>query len=114
MVAVPTRFTGNGGANRLDGGPGADTLNGGNGNDTLVGPGNDGATDVYNGDGGSDTASFADDPRQVVVTAAGGANDGVAGDNDNVTPAVENVTAERQRQPDRQRLREQAQRRLRR
>ena len=46
-------ITGNGGVNRLDGGPGADTLNGGNGNDTLVGPGNDGATDVYNGDGGS-------------------------------------------------------------
>jgi Ca2+-binding RTX toxin-like protein len=84
-------ITGNTGVNRLDGGPGADTLNGGNGNDTLVGPGDDGAGDTYNGQGGTDTASFAGIVAPVIVTAAGGANDGVAGDNDDVTTTVENV-----------------------
>lgn len=85
-------ITGNTGVNRLDGGPGADTLNGGNGNDTLVGPGNDAASDTYNGQGGTDTASFAGIVPPVIVTAAGNvANDGVAGDNDNVTTTVENV-----------------------
>jgi Ca2+-binding RTX toxin-like protein len=87
-------ITGNGGVNRLDGGPGADTLNGGNGNDTLIGPGNDGAGDTYNGDGGTDTASFAGIgvAFPVIVTVGAGSNDGVAGDNDNVTTTIENVT----------------------
>ena len=85
-------LTGNEGPNNLNGGPGADVLNGGNGNDVLIGPAGDGAGDTYNGQGGTDRASFASAPAPVHVTAAGGADDGVAGETDNVTTTVENIT----------------------
>jgi len=103
-------LTGNAGANVLNGNAGADILNGGAGNDTLKGgngadvlnggDGNDtldgqAGADVFNGGPGTmDKADYSGRSTAVTVTLSGGADDGAAGEGDNVGPAgdVENVT----------------------
>jgi Ca2+-binding RTX toxin-like protein len=104
-------LTGNDGPNLLDGGPGADTLNGLGGDDTLMDSGGDAAADTLNGGEGDDTLSAGRGPDvynggdgedavvdyigrtvPVNVTIDGNANDGAAGEGDNVGLDVEDVT----------------------
>jgi Ca2+-binding RTX toxin-like protein len=83
-------LTGGSGIDTLTGSSAANTLNGGGGNDTL-----DGATgaDVLNGGGGTDdTATYASRSATVTVDIDGAADDGEAGENDNVASDVEDVT----------------------
>ena len=73
----------------LVGTAGPQTLNGGGGGDTLdggIGP------DVMYGGGGTDTVTYESRTTSVTATINGVANDGVAGENDNVKPDVENLT----------------------
>ncbi|HEV2784828.1 MAG TPA: calcium-binding protein, partial [Solirubrobacteraceae bacterium] len=91
---------GNAGDDLVGGGEGTDTVNGGTGADELLQsvvplflPGateSDG--DTCNGDAGDDTVSYETRQDPVTVTADGvAADDGVAGENDNIGPTVENV-----------------------
>ena len=108
--------TGNGSANVIDTRGGSDVINAGVGDDTLIpgdgpdiangGDGNDQFTasdtpgtssgDTYNGDAGTDTASYAARNGGVRVTIDNAADDGtITGDQlegDNVTTTIENVT----------------------
>ena len=73
----------------LVGTAGPQTLNGGGGGDTLdggIGP------DVMFGGGGTDTVTYAPRVTPVTATINDVANDGVAGENDNVKTDVENLT----------------------
>jgi Ca2+-binding RTX toxin-like protein len=80
---------GDGADNVIDGGiGGTDILAGGAGDDVLyAGPGKD----AFEGGPGNDWASFGSEDRPVTVTLDGVANDGPAGEHDNVEPDVENV-----------------------
>jgi len=80
-------LTGGGGADSLQGGDGADTLHGGDANDQLQG--GTGA-DTLHGDAGSDLADY---PRTAPLTVSigDGANDGEAGELDDVGADVERL-----------------------
>ena len=80
-------LTGGGGADELQGGDGSDTLQGGDANDVLQG--GTGA-DVLQGGPGSDLADY---PRtaSVTVSIGDGANDGEAGEGDDVHADVERL-----------------------
>jgi Ca2+-binding RTX toxin-like protein len=89
-----------GGAGEKDylyGGEGNDQLWGGGGNDSLVG--SDGADTFFGGEGadwisawnGVDTVSYDDHTVPVTVTLDGVANDGAAGEGDNVLPGAEKL-----------------------
>ena len=86
---------GNGGNDNLYGGAGNDTLFGGEGNDVLAGStGNDTmrggpGADWLSGWDGVDTVTYDDYTVPVTVTLDGTANDGAAGEGDNVVPGVE-------------------------
>jgi Ca2+-binding RTX toxin-like protein len=82
-------IVGDAGANTFRGGPGADTLDGRAGPDTLEG-GPDG--DDLRGGADVDRVSYPEDAAQV-VTLNDLADDGAAGERDNVHSDVENVTA---------------------
>lgn len=72
----------------LAGGEGDDTMSGGDGDDTLTGgPG----VDTFAGDAGNDTADYGAATVAVNVTLDGLANDGPAGERDNVARDVESV-----------------------
>jgi Ca2+-binding RTX toxin-like protein len=73
-------------ASRLDGGAGNDRLTGSPGDDVLIGgPG----ADVLGGGGGRDTADYSARTAPVSVTLDNQANDGEAGEGDNVGADVE-------------------------
>jgi Ca2+-binding RTX toxin-like protein len=72
-------ITGDAGENRLNGGGGNDTLDGDLGPDVLI------------GGGGFDIASYASRTTPIAVSLEGTANDGAAGERDNVTRSVEGV-----------------------
>jgi Ca2+-binding RTX toxin-like protein len=74
---------------QLFGGDGGDVLRGGTGDDFF--DGGTGADAMY-GDAGTDSVSYAAKPAGVQVTLDNTANDGVAGEGDNVNPTIENVT----------------------
>jgi len=76
-------------ANVLAGGAGNDTLAGGAGDDTLDGGG---GADVLGGGGGVDLATYAARTVAVAVDLDGVADDGQAGEGDNVGADVENVS----------------------
>ncbi len=88
---------GKGGSDRLDGGPGndrafggagADDMRGSSGNDILgggLGP------DGLSGGSGRDIVVYGQRGAPVIVTIGAGANDGVAGERDNVKADVESV-----------------------
>ena len=82
-------LTGNGEANLLFGADGNDTLTGDGGDDTLYGGDN---TDVMNGGAGVDVASYSTHSAPVTADLDGVADDGAAGENDNVGSDVENLT----------------------
>jgi len=91
---LPSRLLGGPGDDTLSGETGSDRLNGGAGDDRLVGFG---GGDVLHGGAGADTVDY--DPAGVflnrhdgvTVTTDGVADDGFAGDHDNVEPDVESV-----------------------
>jgi Ca2+-binding RTX toxin-like protein len=91
------KATGDGSANTLEGRNGNDSLSGGAGNDHLQGEnGNDtltggGGADVLSGGAGLDKASYTTRTKRVTVTIGLGANDGSAGEKDNVLDDVEIV-----------------------
>jgi Ca2+-binding RTX toxin-like protein len=111
--AGPDTITGNNRDNVLTGGAGIDTLSGGGGADRLLGDfqGNSGTAfnDTLNGDAGDDsllggpgaddlnggtgvdTADYSPDSTPVTVTVDGTADDGTAGENDNVKTDIEAV-----------------------
>ncbi len=80
---------GNDGKDFLFGGKGDDTLHGGAGNDLLIGK--DGADDMDGGDG-IDTVDYSGVKFPLAVTMDDNiANDGIAGEHDNVRTTVENL-----------------------
>ena len=91
--AIPTEVDGGRGDDSLSGAVGSDYLNGGAGDDRLVGFG---GGDTYRGGGGTDTVDYGPSAITLgktsgvtVTTADGLANDGFAGDHDNVDSDVE-------------------------
>ena len=86
------RICGSAGSDGITGGPGADREFGGTGNDSFdQGAAADGA-DRVDGQGGSDTVQYASRTGPLTVTLNGVANDGLAGEADNILPTVENLT----------------------
>ena len=81
-------LTGNNAANVLSGGLGDDTLRGDTGNDLLNGGL---GADVMFGGTGTDTADYATRNPALNITIDGTANDGQAGELDNVQTDVENL-----------------------
>jgi Ca2+-binding RTX toxin-like protein len=79
--AAANRLVGAGGDDKLIGGGGDDVLDGGAGNDAMVGGA---GADTFAGGPGTDTVSYARDPLPATVTVDGQANDGAAGEGDNV------------------------------
>jgi Ca2+-binding RTX toxin-like protein len=79
--------------NRLIGGGGTDTIQGLGGDDVLDGDHLDGGpgADTMSGFGQSDVVDYSGRTQPVNVTLDGVANDGEAGEGDNVQPNVENV-----------------------
>jgi Ca2+-binding RTX toxin-like protein len=77
------------GNDTLTGDANANRFSSGNGNDTLNGRAGD---DLFNGGIGIDTVVYSDAATAVTVTIGGGPNDGEAGEFDNVTTTIENLT----------------------
>src|SRR3954454_344075 len=76
------------GSDSLSGGPGNDTLNGGDGFDFLDGGA---GSDVLNGGAGQDTASYSGRTNPVNLSLDGSANDGEAGENDQIANDIESL-----------------------
>jgi Ca2+-binding RTX toxin-like protein len=77
------------GSDLLQGGDGPDNLNGGDSNDTMDGGG---GGDVYaGGPGSSDNADYSARTNPINVSFNGAADDGEAGEGDNLTSDVERV-----------------------
>ena len=91
----------------IDGGTGNDTVNGQNGNDVLTGDtgndslnggaGNDSlqgetGADVFIGGTGTDTAKYSEKTTGLTIDIDNKADDGAAGENDNIKSDVENIT----------------------
>jgi Ca2+-binding RTX toxin-like protein len=97
LGSAADKATGDGSANILEGVNGNDTLTGGAGNDHLLGEnGNDtligsAGADTLSGGANLDKADYSARTTQVTVTIGLGANDGVAGEKDNVLDDVETV-----------------------
>lgn len=85
---APVELHGGSGNDRLTGGPGADLVDGGDGDDLLDGAG---GPDVLTGAEGTDTATYAARPSPVTVSIGTAADDGQAGEGDDVRSDVETV-----------------------
>jgi hypothetical protein len=85
-VAGPVKLDGGSGNDTLLGGPGADGLAGGTGDDFLQGRG---GTDSYEGGDGFDRIDYFDHVAPVTANFDGVANDGAAGENENVPADAE-------------------------
>jgi Ca2+-binding RTX toxin-like protein len=89
---------GSAGSNYLSAGAGDDTIRGGAGDDRLVGVGGDDVldggvgADVFAGGIGRDRADYAARAAALTIDIDGFADDGAAGEGDNVNLDVENVT----------------------
>ena len=91
--AVAFDVDGGGGNDTITTGPAGDTIDGGAGNDTLSGGTTIGTGgDTIAGSGGTDTVSYSTRSGDVSVSLDGVANDGQAGELDNVGTDVENIT----------------------
>ncbi len=84
-------ISGGDGNDTIAGGPGADMLYGGEGNDTFDEGAAPNGADTFDGEGGLDVVSYASRTATVTVTMGSGADDGEAGENDDVS-MVEGVT----------------------
>jgi Ca2+-binding RTX toxin-like protein len=93
-------LVGNQGSNIVDGRGGDDTLNGADGDDTeRGGMGDDtfdqgdaaNGADSMSGDDGADTVDYSARTEHVTATADGAADDGEAGEGDNVMPDIEDI-----------------------
>ncbi len=82
---------GGAGTNALEGGPGADQVFGGDGNDLLVEGTVSSGADSLSGGAGTDAADYSGRTAGVVVTLDRVANDGEAGEGDNLDETVESV-----------------------
>ena len=96
-IQLPTTIFGGPGDDNIQAGAGNDTISGGTGNDTINGgwgddviDGNEGA-DTIDGGSGFDTVTYADRTAPVNVSLDGVANDGEAGEGDNVRSGVEEI-----------------------
>jgi RTX calcium-binding nonapeptide repeat (4 copies) len=96
-IQLPTTIFGGPGDDNIQAGAGNDTISGGTGNDTINGnsgndtiDGNEGA-DTIDGGFGFDTVTYADRTAPVNVSLDGVANDGEAGEGDNVRSGVNEV-----------------------
>ena len=97
--AVSTHQSGGPGRDILRGGVGGDSLAGGLGDDTAFGNGGDDSfqadgidgRDSFSGGAGSDTAAYNNRGAAQTITLDGVANDGTAGEGDNLRGDVENV-----------------------
>jgi Ca2+-binding RTX toxin-like protein len=86
------RLLGSSSNNTLIGGPGDDILDGSSGDDTFVtGPDADGADTIIGGTG-RDGVSYAERAGGVAIDVDGVADDGAAGERDNVGADVESLT----------------------
>lgn len=79
------------GSDTLSGDVGTDTVDGGPGDDEFRTTSGDIESDVYTGGSGTDRINYQTASAPLTVTLDGAANDGVAGENDNVGPDVEDV-----------------------
>jgi Ca2+-binding RTX toxin-like protein len=86
--ALPTRILGRGGNDTITGGAGSDTILGGAGDDVI--DGGLGA-DFIAGDEGNDTLTYASRTQPLVVVMDGIANDGEAGEGDNVDGTIDTI-----------------------
>jgi uncharacterized delta-60 repeat protein len=84
----PVEADGGGGADTLVGGLGPDLLRGGDGHDRLDGAG---GADALHGGPGADTADYSGRTDALDISLDGIANDGAAGEKDNVAADVETV-----------------------
>jgi Ca2+-binding RTX toxin-like protein len=87
-ITQPLRIEGHGGNDTLTGGAGADTILGGDGDDVL--DGGRGA-DLIFGDGGNDTLTYASRTAPVIVFLDTIANDGEAGEGDNIDGSIDTI-----------------------
>lgn len=90
-LAIPVKLFGGGANDRLLGGAGDDEVHGGIGNDTLDAGADAGGADEYDGGKGEDLVDYSARVPGVVVTLMGVADDGEAGEGDNVAVSVEDV-----------------------
>jgi len=96
-ITLPTALDGGGGSDNLTGGSGPDVLLGGAGNDFLEGKNGDDAMDGGSGadrlfgNDGIDTVDYSTRAADLTITLDRSANDGQAGEGDNVQDSVENV-----------------------
>ena len=81
-------LTGDDGADRLNGRGGADFLNGGGGDDELIGKA---GGDTFLGGSGVDLVDYDGETLAVTAAPGGGADDGTAGEGDDIGPDVENI-----------------------
>lgn len=87
-IAKPMQIDGGAGDDVLSGSSRADTINGGDDNDVIAGQG---GADQLSGGNGRDTVGYADYTANVNVSLNGVADDGAAGENDNVAADFENI-----------------------
>jgi Ca2+-binding RTX toxin-like protein len=90
-VPVPMKLYGGGANDLLLGGAGDDEINGGIGNDTMLAGRDPGGSDTFIGGDGEDFVDYAGRTAPVFVTMASGADDGEAGEYDQVDASVENL-----------------------
>jgi Ca2+-binding RTX toxin-like protein len=90
-LSIPLKLFGGGANDFLLGGAADDELHGGVGNDTLDAGDDAGGADHYDGGPGEDLVDYAARVAGVVVTLPGIADDGEAGEGDDVSSSVEDV-----------------------
>jgi Ca2+-binding RTX toxin-like protein len=89
----PDQLNGDIGSDSLQGGPGNDVEKGGSGNDAFTQEGSDfsNGADIVQGDVGVDTVNYFGRTGDLTITLDNNANDGLAGEHDNVKPDVERI-----------------------
>jgi extracellular elastinolytic metalloproteinase len=91
-LTIPVVLNGGSGNDKQTGGTGSDTINGGDGKDTCNALKAADGSDTCTGGAGVDTASYSARAGAVSLTNDGAANDGSAGESDNIASDVENLT----------------------
>ena len=91
----PDQLNGDIGSDSLEGGPGNDIEKGGSGNDVFRQEGSDlsDGSDIVQGDVGVDAVNYFGRTGDLTIKLDNNANDGLAGEHDNVKPDVERIFA---------------------